>query len=199
VLIGLYEAEIPFDKHLVNLSNDAEREAFARLWPMAKFPVLRDDARNRTIPESTVILEYIDRIRADGKRLIPPDPERGLECRLRERFYDLYIHLPMQKVVEDKLRPEGQRDPFGVDRARAQIERAYAFADEQLREGPWAMGADFTLADCAALPAIFYANKVVPFEGRWENVGAYLQRLKGRASIARVLEEAQPYLHMFPG
>ncbi len=155
-------------------------------------------ARDRTIPESTIILEYIDRINPHHARLIPAAPERALECRLRDRMYDFYIHLPMQKIVGDKLRPDDKRDPFGVDQARAQMETAYALADEQLREGPWAMGADFTLADCAAFPALFYGNKVVPFRGRWKNVAAYLERLKARASVARVLEEAQPYLAMFP-
>jgi glutathione S-transferase len=198
-LIGLYEIGIPFEKHIVDLSNDAERASFAGLWPIAKFPVLRDDGRNRTVPESTIILEYLDRVSPGSVRLIPTDPERALECRLRDRLYDLYIHLPMQKIVGDKLRPVDKRDPFGVEQARAQMETAYAVADEQLRQGPWAIGAEFSLADCAALPALFYGNKVVPFAGRWKNVEAYLERLKGRASVARVLEEAQPYFAMFPG
>jgi glutathione S-transferase len=198
-LIGLYELEIPFEKHLVDLSNDAARAAFLRLWPIGKFPVLRDDARDRTVPESTIILEYVDHWRAGKARLIPIDPVVAIECRLRDRLYDTYIHLPMQKIVGAKLRPEGKRDPFGVEQARVQMETAYALADEQLREGPWAMGADFTLADCAALPALFYGDKVAPFGARWRNVAAYLDRLKRRPSIERVLEEAAPYWKMFPG
>jgi glutathione S-transferase len=198
-LVGLYELEIPFEKHLVDLSKETARADFARLWPIAKFPVLRDDARNRTVPESTIILEYIDGVSHGGARLIPADPERALECRLRDRIFDLYVHLPMQKIVGDKLRPEDRRDPFGVEQARAQMEAAYALTDEQLRGGPWAMGGDFTLADCAAFPALFYGNKVAPFGGRWKNLETYLERLKRRASVARVLEEAQPYFSMFPG
>jgi glutathione S-transferase len=198
-LIGLYELEIPFEKHVVDLSNEVERAAFARLWPIAKFPVLRDDARDRTVPESTVILEYLDGSSAGPARLIPIDPERALVCRLRDRIYDAYIHLPLQKIVGDKLRPEGKRDPFGVEQARAQIETAYALCDEQLDRGPWAMGADFTLVDCAAFPALFYANKLVPLGGRRKNLEAYLERLHGRASVARVIEEARPYFAMFPG
>jgi glutathione S-transferase len=197
-LIGLYELEVPFEKHLVDLSNEAARAAFARLWPIAKFPVLRDDAQGRTIPESTILLEYVDRAGLGKGRLLPADPERALECRLRDRLYDLYIHLPMQKIVGDKLRPEDKRDPFGVEQARTQMETAYAVADDHLREGPWAMGGDFTLADCAALPALFYGNKVAPI-GRWKNLAAYLERLERRPSVARVIEEAQPYFRMFPG
>jgi glutathione S-transferase len=198
-LVGLYELEVPFEKHLVDLSNDAERSAFVRLWPIGKFPVLRDGARDRTVPESTIILEYIDR-RGSGKaRLIPADPDRAVECRLRDRLFDAYIHLPMQKIVGDKLRPEGQRDPFGVAQARAQMETAYALVDDQLREGPWAMGADFTMADCAALPALFYGDKVAPYGIGRRNLAAYFERLRARPSVERVLEEAAPYFEMFPG
>jgi glutathione S-transferase len=198
-LIGLYEREIPFEKHIVDLSNDAARADFVRLWPIAKFPVLRDHARERTVPESSIILEYVDRLRPDGPRLIPTEPDRALECRLRDRLYDTYIHLSMQKIVGDKLRPDGKRDPWGVEQARAQMETASALADDQLREGPWAMGDDFTLADCAAFPALFYGDKVAPFAKRWCHVTAYFERLKGRPSVERVLAEAAPYMKMFPG
>ena len=198
-LIGLYELEVPFEKVLVDLSNPEARDAFTRLWPIAKFPVLRDDARDRTVPESTIILEYVDRLAQGPRRLIPSDPDRALECRLRDRVYDAYIHLPMQKVVGDRLRPAEARDALGVEHARAQMETAYAVIDEHVRVGPWAMGADFTLADCAAMPALFYANKVAPFEGRWKNLTAYLARLESRPSVARVLREAAPYFQMFPG
>ena len=78
------------------------------------------------------------------------------------------------------------------------METAYALLDEQGGYGPWAMGADFTLADCAAHAALFYANKVAPFDGRWKRLSAYLEHLKGRPSVARVLDEAEPYFHMFP-
>jgi glutathione S-transferase len=198
-LIGLYELEVPFEKRLVDLSNDTERAAFVRLWPIGKFPVLRDDARDRTVPESTIILEYIDRWRPGKARLIPADPDRAVECRLRDRLFDAYIHLPMQKIVGDRLRPEGQRDPLGVEQARAQMETAYDLADEQLREEPWAVGAAFTLADCAALPALFYGDKVAPFGPGRRNLAAYFERLRARPSVERVLEEAAPYLKMFPG
>jgi glutathione S-transferase len=197
-LIGLYELEIPFQTHLVDLSDPAARGAFASLWPITKFPVLRDEARGRTVPESTVLLEYVDRLSHGPKRLIPQEADGALECRLRDRLYDAYIHVPMQKVVGDRLRPEAQRDPLGVAQARAQMQTAYAVVDEQLRDGPWAMGAEFTLADCAAMPALYYGSKVAPFEGRWKNVAAYLERVVERPSVARVLREAKPYLHMFP-
>jgi glutathione S-transferase len=197
-LIGLYELGIPFEKHLVDLGDSDARAAFARLWPLAKFPVLRDDARGRTVPESTILLEYVDRLSEGPTRLIPRDPERALESRLRDRLFDTYVHAPMQKVVGDRLRPAAVRDALGVEQARAQLDAAYALLEEQVGEGPWAMGADFTLADCAAMPALYYANEVHPLEGRWRKLAEYLERLKRRPSVARVLDEAGPYSHMFP-
>ena len=197
-LIGLYELGIPFEKHLVDLGDPDARAAFARLWPLAKFPVLRDDARGRTVPESTILLEYVDRLSDGPMRLIPRDPERALECRLRDRLFDSYVHAPLQRIVGDRLRAAEARDALGVEQSRSQLEAAYALIEEQVGDGPWAMGADFTLADCAAMPALFYANEVVPLGGRWRNVATYLERLKARPSVARVLREAEPYFAMFP-
>jgi glutathione S-transferase len=197
-LIGLYELGIPFEKHLVDLADSDARASFARLWPLAKFPVLRDGARGRTVPESTILLEYVDRMSDGPMRLIPLDAERALECRLRDRLFDTYVHAPVQKIVGDRLRPAEARDALGVEQARAQLEAAYALLEEQQGYGPWAMGADFTLVDCAAMPALYYANEVAPFEVRWKKLAAYLEHLKGRPSVARVLAEAGPYFHMFP-
>lgn len=199
VLVGLYELGVPHDKHLVDLGDDAARAAFVALWPIGKFPVVRDEARGRTVPESTIILEYVDASWPGKTRLLPTDADRALECRLKDRFYDAYVHAPMQKIVGDKLRPEAQRDALGVEQARAQLRTAYAVAGAEMRGRTWALGDDFTLADCAAAPALFYASKVVPFEHSDAELAAYLDRLTARASFARVLEEAKPYFGMFPG
>jgi glutathione S-transferase len=199
-LVGLYELGVPFEKHIVDLADAEARAAFVALWPIGKFPVLHDEPRNKVVPESSIVLEYIDRLpKENGKRLIPADPTQALECRLRERLFDLYVHLPMQKIVGDRLRPADRRDPLGVEQARAQIEAAYALLEEQLADGPWAAGTAFTIVDCAALPALYYGNKVVPFEGRKKNLTAYFGRLEQRPSAARVLAEAAPYFGMFPG
>lgn len=197
-LIGLYELDVPFTKHQVDLGDPDQRAALAKLWPLAKFPVLRDEARGVTVPESSILLEHVDLRATQKNRLVPRDPERALECRLRDRFFDLHVDVPMQKIVGDKLRSAGQRDAFGVEQARAQLETAYGIADEWLRAGPWAVGEDFTLADCAAAPALFYAQKVAPFAAR-RHLAAYFARLLERPSVVRVLEEAKPYLAMFPG
>ena len=127
--------------------------------------MLRDDARDQTVPESSIIIEYLDRHYPGRTRFIPADPELALQTRLRDRFYDLYVHLPMQKIIGDRLRPEGSKDPHGVAEARAQMRTSYGMIEQQMAGGGWAMGDAFSLADCAALPALFYANMVEPFGG----------------------------------
>src|SRR5256885_4882533 len=110
-LIALYENDIPFTPNKVDLGNPTERAALLKLWPIAKFPVLSDDARGQTVPESSIIIEYLDRHYPGRTRFIPEHPELALKVRLRDRFYDLYVHLPMQKIMVDRLRPAEKRDP----------------------------------------------------------------------------------------
>jgi glutathione S-transferase len=131
--------------------------------------------------------------------LVPGDPALAREKRLRDRVYDFYVHEPMQKIVGDKLRPADKKDPYGVDQAKAQIEIAYRMLDEGMATRRWAAGDAFTMADCAAFPALYYANRVKPIDPSQKNLTAYLKRLSERPSVTRVLEEADPYFAMFPG
>jgi glutathione S-transferase len=198
VLIALYENDTRFEPVSVNLGSETERAALLKLWPVGKFPVLRDDARNLTVPESTVIIEYLDRHYPGATRFIPSDAEDARQTRLRDRFYDHYVHEPMQKIVGDRLRPEGKKDPHGVEEAKNRLKTSLGMIDSEMATRPWAMGETFSLADCAAAPPLFYANEVMPFGTTHANVAAYLGRLKARPSYARVLKEAEPYFAMFP-
>jgi glutathione S-transferase len=198
-LIALYENDTAFEPHIVDLGDAAQAAAFKAIWPIRKFPVLRDDDRDRTIPESSIIIEYLDQHRPGRTRFLPAEPERAREARMRDRFFDLYVHEPMQKIVTDKLRPVGQNDSFGVEQARAQLKTAYDVIEKDMASKTWAIGDIFTMADCAAAPALFYADKVMPFTLTHKNVAAYFRRLLERPSYARVLKEAQPYFAMFPG
>lgn len=198
-LIALYENGTPFKPNVVNLMDPEESAAFKAIWPIRKFPVLYDDANGQTIPESSIVIEYLDRQYPGKTPLIPKDSAQALETRLRDRLCDLYLHLPMQKVVGDKLRPDGVRDPHGVEEAKSQIETALGILDELMAKRTWIAGEAFTMADCAAAPPLFYIDMVVaPISDRHKNVAAYLRRLKERPSYARVLEEAQPYMNMVP-
>jgi glutathione S-transferase len=196
-LIALYENDTPFTPNSINLGNDAERAALLKLWPIGKFPVLRDDAKGETVPESSIIIEHLDRHYPGRTRFIPEDPDLALQARLRDRFYDLYVHLPMQKIMVDRLRPADKRDPHGVEEARAQLRASYRMIEQQMAAGTWAIGEVFSMADCAALPPLFYANMVEPF-GTHQHIVSYFERLKARPSIARVMKEAEPYFSMVP-
>lgn len=197
VLIALYEASIPFEPVLVDLADEKSSALFQALWPIGKFPVLRDEARDRIIPESTVIIGYLDARYAKG-RFIPTDTEAAWQVQLWDRFYDHYVHHPMQKVVGDNLRPADKRDPFGVEQAKAQMRTAFDMAEKAMQSGTWAAGEEFTLADCAAAPALFYGNLVAPFADAHKNLAAYFDRLMARPSYARALREAEPYFDLFP-
>ena len=196
-LIALYESGVPFTPKLVDLGNAAERAALLKLWPIGKFPVLQDDALGQIVPESSIIIEYLDRHYPGHVRLIPDSADGALQTRLRDRFYDLYVHLPMQKIMGDRLRPEGKKDPHGVEEARAQLRTSYAMIEQQMTACSWAMGSEFSLADCAAAPSLFYGNMVVPFDAH-KNLSAYFERLKARPSFARVMKEAEPWFNMVP-
>ena len=198
VLIALYENDTPFVPRLVDLSDEASRAAFLALWPIGKFPVLRDLARDRTIPESSIIIEYLAQHHPGRSALVPADAELARQTRLRDRFFDLYVNQPMQKIVGDTFRPAGQNDPLGVEQARAQLATVYGMIDADLGSKAWVMGDAFSMADCAAAPALLYANVVAPFGAERKNLTAYLGRLMARPSYARALREAQPYIDRFP-
>ena len=197
-LIALYENGTPFTPKLVNLQDEGERAAFRALWPVGKFPVLQDSARDRIVPESSIIIEYLDQHYPGATRFIPADPEQSRVVRFLDRFFDLHIHLHMQKIVGDRLRPAGSKDPHGVEDARTRMAAALGMAEKQMAGRTWAAGETFTLADCAAAPALFYADKIASFAGVYPNLIAYLDCLKQRPSYARTLKEAEPYFRFFP-
>jgi len=197
-LIALYENDIPFKPVIVDLGNADSSAAFGKVWPMAKMPVLRDDKRDCTVAESTIVIEYLDTYYPGATRFLPNDPDRAWQTRMWDRFYDNYVQEPMQKIVTDRLRPAGKNDVFGVKQARSQLLQAYGIAEPMLQAKTWAMGDDFTLADCAAAPALFCANTVLPFGPAQKNLAAYLDRLMARPSFSRVLREAEPYFTLFP-
>ena len=198
VLIALYENETPFEPQILNFGDENSRNAFLRIWPMGKFPVLVDEARDRTVPETSIIIEYLEQHYPGKTKLVPADPDRARQARMHDRFFDLYIDVPMQKIVGDRLRPQASRDPFGVDDARRQLSTALSLVDQHMASRQWAMGEEFTMADCAAAPALWYANEVLPFMDTHKHATAYLRRLMARPSFARALREAEPYQSLFP-
>lgn len=163
---------------------------------MRRFPVLVDG--DRTLIEASCIIEYLDVHYPGSVKLIPEDRDAALEVRMLDRFFDNYISTPQQKVVFDRLCPEADRDPHGVGVARAMLETAYAWLDERMAMREWAAGPDFSLADCAAAPFLFYADWTHSIDARFAHVRAYRERLLARPSFKRAVDEARPFRAYFP-
>jgi glutathione S-transferase len=197
VLIALYENATPFTPRLVNLGDREDAAAFKAIWPIGKFPVLADG--ERIVPESTPIIEYLARHYPGAWAPIPADADAAFEVRAVDRFWDLHVHTHMQKIIGDRIRPADRKDPFGVEHARAAMNVALGLAETRIATRRFAAGGDFTLADCAAAPALFYCDVgIAPLAESHPHLAAYLDRLKARPSYARVLAEAQPWMHMLP-
>ncbi len=195
-LVALYENATPFEFMMLDPEHPDVYAEFAALWPIRRFPLLVDDGR--TVIEATSIIEYLDVRRPGPVRLLPADPEAALEVRMMDRFFDNYVSTPQQKVVFDSLRPEADRDPYGVAEARTMLETAYAWLDRRMAGRSWAAGKDFSLADCGAAPFLFYADWTHRIDTRFANVLAYRERLLARPSFARAVDEARPYRPLFP-
>jgi glutathione S-transferase len=195
-LIALYENEIPFTFRMLAPDNPENGAEFAARWPIQRFPILVDG--NRTIFEASSIIEYLDVHYPGRSRLIPVDPDLAIDVRMMDRVFDNYVMGMMQKSVLDAIRPPDVRDAHGVAEARAMLDAAYAWLDGRMADREWAVGEAFTLADCAAAPALFYADWAQPIPPRFANLTAYRQRLLARPSFARAVEEARPYRAFFP-
>jgi len=194
VLIALYELETDFDKRLINLGDPDSRAELAAVWPLAKFPVLRDHERQRDLPESSVIIEYLDHYYPGTAPLIPRDWDSALEVRLWDRFFDNHVQTPMQAIVSHRLgggtdKPQAERSALGA---------AYGIIDQRMATRRWAGGDAFSMADCAAAPALFYALTLEPLPPALNHATAYVERLMERPSVRRVLEEAKPYFQYYP-
>lgn len=198
VLVALYENGTSFESVIVDFSNTDSRMAFFQKWPIGKMPVLHDTAADMTLPESSIIIEYVHTHYRGHAELVPTNAEEQLAVRLWDRFFDLYIHQPMQRIVGERLRPKGSVDPHGVADAHATIEKAYGVLEEHLLNRQWVASASFSMADCAAVPALFYGSIVHPISGDYARVSDYFERLMQLASVKRVLEEARPYFQYFP-
>jgi glutathione S-transferase len=196
-MMALYEKELAFEPFQIDLGDERSRAQFAAIWPYAKFPVLHDTAASVTLPEATIIAEYADGLSAAGPRLIPTRPEEARNVRLFDRLLDNYLHTPLQKIVGDRLRPADKRDPHGVAEARATLATTYRLLESRIPETGWIAGPDFTLADCAAAPPLFYAARVAPLAGH-PRLSRYLKRAMERPSFRRCLDGARPFRHFFP-
>jgi glutathione S-transferase len=195
VLIALYENGTPFSFRVIeDAAGWAELES---LWPIKKFPVLRDD--EAVVAESSIIIEHLAQHHAGSIQLVPENRDAALNVRFLDRFFDNYVMAPMQLLVSNQMRAQDQRDAQSVSGAKHTLDVAYGWIDKRIAQHAWADGGHFTLADCSAAPALFYADWVHPISSQFPATRAYRARLLARASVARTVEEARPYRKFFPG
>ena len=193
VLAALYENDTPFEFVTVDQNTYAD---FIAKWPMGKFPILLD--RGRMITETSVIVEYLDAYYPGRTRLAPKDFDPALEVRRWDRVFD-HLNTTMSKIVVDNIRPEGQRDPYGVEEAKRIIGGIYTVIETQLGDRAFIVGDALTLADCSAAPSLWYAARNAPLDGAFPRIAAYLERLKAWPAFARAVKEAEPLFHLYPG
>ena len=196
VLIALYENHTPFSYRKLAPEDPSAMSELEKLWPLKKFPVLHDDGH--VFFESSIIIEYLT-IRHPGPvRLIPADSLGALEVRMMDRLFDNYIMTPMQRIVADFIRANSDRDPLGIKEARSALDSAYGWLNGVMEKREWAAGTEFSMADCAAAPSLFYSDWVHEIGEKFGNLRAYRKRLLQRPSVARTVEEARPYRKLFP-
>jgi len=196
LLIALDELGLGFDARIVNLGDANERAAYAALWPTAKIPLLVDG--DRVVPETAIQLEYLDHHHGGASRLLPAEFDAQLQVRLWERLFDTYVMHPMQRYIAQQLRAEAGRDALEQAETARTLAMAYDMIEQ--RRGPyaWAASDSFSMADCTAAPALFYATTIQPLTERHPQLQAYLGRLLARPSVVRTLEQARPFFRYYP-
>ena len=193
-LIAFYENDISFAYRF--MEDPGVGQELASLWPLRKFPILRDDGQ--VVLEASTIIEHLHVRHPGPVELIPDDPATAVEVRMLDRFFDNYVMTPQGKFVLDALRPPESRDLYGVEEARKMLDVSYAWLDKRLKGRIWAAGNAFSLADCAAAPSLFYADWTYRIPAHYEELTAYRTRLLARPSFARAVDEARRFRHYFP-
>ncbi len=193
VLIAMYEKGIEFEPHIVALMDPEQQAKYREVYPMGKVPLLIVDD-DHLIPESSIIIEYLDGIA--GPKLIFGDADQRRKIRFKDRMFDLYLNNSVSRLLFQSMKPESERDQERIDTSKFRIDTMYGFMEQEFGHQRYANGADFSMADCAAATALFYAQRIAPFD-KYENISAYWDRLASRPSTQRVMSEAEPYIKAF--
>lgn len=196
VLIALYENGTPFEFRCIGPETPQHVAEWLRRWPMGKFPLLVDD--DRTFVESSIIIEHLQLAHPGPVRLLPADPAAALDVRFLDRFFDLHVMDAMQVAVDSALGRVPIKSEAGLALAGERLDRAYAWLEGHLAGRTWAAGEDFTLADCAAAPSLFYADWTHRIPETFPTLRAYRARLLARPSFARAVDEARYFRPNFP-
>jgi glutathione S-transferase len=197
VVMAFHEKGAAFEPVIISLMDPAQKAEYRKIHPFGKLPLLVDTGKGgHPVPESSIIIEYIDRHCPGGTKLIPDDPDLARQCRFKDRMADNYINDSMSKIFFDGMRPEGERDPSGVAEAKETLHTVFQIMDRDMADKTWSMGDAFSMADCAVAPPLAYCRMFAPFDD-FKNLSAYFGRLLERPSFAKVQKEAEPYLAAF--
>ncbi len=196
VLMALHENSTPFELCCIGPDTPEHSAEWLRRWPLRKFPLLVDG--DRTVVETSIIIEYLQLVRPGPVRLLPADPLAALEVRFMDRFFDLHVMNAAQYAVDGALSGDPVKRQDGLALAVEKLERAYAWLEGQMAGRPWAAGTDFSMADCAAAPSLFYADWTHRISDAYPALRAYRSRLLGRPSFARAVHAARPFRPLFP-
>lgn len=196
VLIALYENSIPFEFRCIEPAQPVHTAEWKQRWPLRKFPLLVDGERN--VPETSIIIEYLQLAYPGPVPLLPADPMAALDVRFLDRFFDLHVMTPVQQAVGGALTGDAVKRSEALALAEEKLERAYQWLETQLAGKAWATGAVFTLADCAAASSLFFADWTHRISDAYPALRAYRANLLARPSVARAVDEARPYRAYFP-
>ena len=194
--IALYERDVPFEFLMVDPAHPENTQAVARHAPTGQFPVLIDGGR--AVIESAAIIEYLDLHHGDAPPLIPADPRQAIEVRQMDSVFDDYVMAPLTRMVLNAIRPEDKRDPLADTQAQETLEKSYAWLEDWMSGREWAANGEFSLADVAAASSLFYAHWGYAIQQEYTALRTYRARVLARPSVARVIEEAKPWLQYFP-
>jgi glutathione S-transferase len=193
VMIALAEKGVAYEKEIVNLGDANARAEYEKINRFGKVPFLRDEARDWRVPESSIIIEYLELHHAGGTQLIPSDPDLARQARFHDRIFDLYLTDQALKIFFDGRRAADKKDPFGVESAQKRLDKTYAMYDEYLGKRQWVLGETFSLADVSAAPALALCKMMRPWDAH-QNLGAYFARLSARPSVQGVFKEFQEFV-----
>lgn len=190
--IAAYDRDVPFELYMVDPDHPENTTRMTELSPTGQFPALVDG--DRQITQSNSVIEYLDRF-GNAAPMIPNDRDAALDARMLAYIFDSYVSIPVQQIVGEALRPTGKQDQCRVTEAKVKLDKSYAWLSSRIGTN-WASGSSFSIADCAAAPALFYADWVHPVPSG--ALKAFRTRLLKRPSVARVVDEARPYRSFFP-
>lgn len=196
VLIALYEKKIAFVGKLVNLMDPADRAEYQAIYPLGKVPMLTTDD-NKVVPESSIIIEYLDQLQP-SPRLVPMDAEHARSVRLWDRLADQYLCAPVMQMLLESRKPESEQNAADIQRWSRTLGTMYRMIDDQLARTPYLAGMEFSMADCAALPALYYSSQFASLKG-FPRLSSYFESLMLRASVMRVVDDAAPYVKALLG